>query len=106
MSETLTLEWIREQVRQGHFLYTFHADEERRNEGLSPDDVRTALLTGQVVEEYPEDPRGPSCLVYGNTGGRDIHLVCGRNRLGWLVLIAVYLPGPPKWRTPTERNRT
>lgn len=106
MSEPLTLQWIQEQVRQGHFLYTLHADEERRNDGLSPDDVRAALLTGRVIEEYPEDPRGSSCLVHGRVGGRDVHIVCGRNRSGWLVLITVYLPGPPKWRTPTERNRT
>ncbi len=82
-----------------------NADEERRNEGLSIAEVEQALLNGRILEDYPQDPRGPSCLVYGDAGGQPIHVVCGRNRSGWLVLIIVYVPTMPKWKSQTERSQ-
>ncbi|MCS6902796.1 MAG: DUF4258 domain-containing protein [Candidatus Bipolaricaulota bacterium] len=105
MSQSLELGWIKERVRKNEYLYSFHADEERRNEGLRIAEVEEALLHGQILEDYPNDPRGPSCLVYGSSRGQPIHVVCGRNRSGWLVLITVYIPMMPKWKSPTERNR-
>ncbi len=48
-----------ERVRKNEYLYTFHADEERRNEGLSIAEVEEALLNGRILEDYPNDPRGP-----------------------------------------------
>ncbi|WP_231967983.1 DUF4258 domain-containing protein [Thermanaeromonas toyohensis] len=33
------------------------------------------------MEEYPEDPRGASCLVLGRTpDGKPLHVVCGFDR--------------------------
>lgn len=96
MPRSLELAWIQERVRKNEYLYTFHADEERRNEGLSIAEVEEALLNGRILEDYPNDPRGPSCLVYGHAGVRPVHVVCGRNRWGWLVLITVYIPMMPK----------
>lgn len=102
---SLELSWVQERVRKNEYLYTLHADEERRNESISIAEVEEALLNGQILEDYPSDPRGLSCLVYGNAGGRPAHVVCGRNRMGWLVLITVYIPTMPKWKSPTERSQ-
>jgi len=62
-------------------------------------------MNGVILENYPDDPRGASCLVLGKTGERNVHIVCGRNTDGWLVIVTVYIPGLPKWKTPKERNR-
>lgn len=105
MVQPLELAWIQERIQKNEYLYSFHADEERRHEGLSTAEVEQALLNGQILEDYPNDPRGPSCLVYGDGGGKPIHVVCGYNRSGWLVLITVYIPTMHKWKSPTERNR-
>jgi len=101
----LTKEWIRECVESGQYLLTLHADEERRNDGLGMVDLETALTNGMILESYPDDPRGPSCLVYGESHGIPVHVVCGGNRSGWLVVITVYRPSPPKWESPTRRRR-
>lgn len=105
MPKSLPLSWIQERVRKNEYLYTLHADGERRNDGLSTLEVEQALLNGQILGNYPRDPRGPSCLVYGDAAGQPIRMVCGRNRSGWLVLITVYIPALPKWKSPTERSQ-
>jgi hypothetical protein len=105
MAESLLLDWIQERVRGNQYLYSFHADEERRDEGISTSDVEQAILSGEILEDYPNDPRGASCLVYGPAANdRPVHVVCGRNSVGWLVVITVYVPTLPKWKYPTERS--
>ncbi|MGI8588786.1 MAG: DUF4258 domain-containing protein [Chloroflexia bacterium] len=83
--------------------YSIHADEERNVEGLDVEQVRTALLTGQVLEQYPDTGRGLSCLVVGFAGAVPIHVVCGR-RGSDIILITLYIPRPPKFVDPWTRG--
>lgn len=85
---------------------TLHATQEAYAEEISPDEIRQALMNGQILENYPEHRRGSCCLVYGNTdAGRPIHVVCTSYRRPVLI-ITVYEPKPPKWRTPTQRSKS
>ena len=46
---------------------------------IAVEEVEQALLSNrvEVVEDYPDDPRNPSCLVLGFTGqGRPLHAHC------------------------------
>jgi hypothetical protein len=55
-------------------------------------------LTGcEILKSYPKDPKGPSCLVLGYARERPIHIVCGKTKNNWLLVITVYIPIPPKW---------
>jgi len=42
-----------------------HAIERASLRGIDPLDVKEALLNGRIIETYPSDARGESCLVYG-----------------------------------------
>lgn len=81
-----------------------HAHEERQAESISIDDIKTAVLAGKIIENYPEDKRGESCLLLGHSNVRPIHVVCGKAKIGWLKIITVYIPSPPKWVTPKRRG--
>ncbi|KAA3606596.1 MAG: DUF4258 domain-containing protein [Candidatus Scalindua sp. AMX11] len=43
---------------------------------ITTDDVRKTILQGEVIEEYPDDPRGESCLIFYTPGKRPLHVVC------------------------------
>lgn len=67
-------------------------------------EVEEALLAGRILERYEETGRGESCLVAGFTEkAKPIHIVCG-TRGEWLAVITVYVPRPPKFKTPYERG--
>lgn len=100
----MDIEWIREKVASGQYLWSLHADQERRNDNLEISDVALALTRGKILEEYPKNPRGAFCLVYGSVGNTPVHVVCGRNKAEQLVIITVYVPTLPKWPTPTTRS--
>ena len=62
----MDIEWIKHQVRSGNYEFSGHADDERQAEKIPIADVEGALINGEILEDYPNDPRGPSCLVLGH----------------------------------------
>lgn len=60
-------------------------------------DIRAVIFEGEVIEDYPEDQRGHSCLMLGfDKNGRAIHLVCSpKNK--YLAIITAYLPYEDEW---------
>jgi hypothetical protein len=101
----ITVEFIREKVERREFLLSFHAHQERQEEAIETAWIREALLDAEILESYPEDPRGASCLALGFSKGQPIHVVCGRSKSNWLLIITVYIPREPKWRDPRTRRR-
>ena len=71
----MEIQTIQEQVRQGEYEISFHAEKERCAEDISLSDIETTILNGEILEDYPNDPRGESCLILGHTEGRPIHVV-------------------------------
>lgn len=67
-------------------------------------DIRRVIFDGEVIENYPEDARGHSCLILGNDDGqRPIHVVCSPKN-GYLAIITAYLPDEEGWSDDlTER---
>lgn len=101
---------IQELVRAGRYEVSFHAQQERLEEDLDLDQIETAIVNhGEILEQYPDDPRGESCLLLGFVGSTPVHVV-----LGWattksgggrlLRVITVYTPMPPKWIDPRTRG--
>jgi len=105
----MDLEKIRQLVRAGQYEFSIHAQQERLEDDLDVADIEAAILAGEIIEEYPKDPRGPSCLILGYTSMRPVHIV-----VGWAGkeaeneyiprVITVYIPQPPKWRDPRTRG--
>jgi hypothetical protein len=101
--KSIGIGWIRKRANKNEFQLTGHAHKERQEEVIKTKEIREALMKGEILENYPDDPRGPSCLVLGYSGDRVIHVVCGRTKGDWLLVITVYIPRPPKWIN--ERTR-
>jgi hypothetical protein len=100
----LKIDWIKNRARKGEYYFSKHADLERQNDNLTIKEIEEALLTGRIIEQYEDTGRGEGCLVAGFTEvGKPIHVVCGA-RGGWLVVITVYIPHPPKFKAPYDRG--
>ena len=101
---SLTVNFIKQCVVNGDFELSLHADEERLAEGLTVTDIESVLHSGELLEDYPDDPRGHSCLILGDAQKQPVHIVCGMTKQKRLLIITVYLPSPPKWKD--ERTRS
>ncbi|MDQ1637132.1 MAG: hypothetical protein QOF62_471 [Pyrinomonadaceae bacterium] len=101
-NQQLEFEVVRESVRSSgaqQILFLSHAVRQmsRPDRMITTSEVRTVIASGEVIENYPDDPRGPSCLMlgYGATG-RPIHLVCSP-KPDFLAIITAYIPNEDEW---------
>ncbi|MFH1259888.1 MAG: DUF4258 domain-containing protein [Elusimicrobiota bacterium] len=94
---------IQIKIRNEEYEISFHAEKERYAEDISIPDIEKAIVHGEILEDYPNDTRGSSCLVLAYLENRSIHLVCGYSDKGWIRIITVYIPKLPKWLD--ERTR-
>ena len=54
----LDIDKIQRLVRQGQYEFSIHAQQERLEEDLDVTEIEAALMQGEILEAYPEDPRG------------------------------------------------
>lgn len=64
---------------------------------ITTSEIRKSVEQGEVIEDYPEDVRGHSCLMLGfGEAGRAIHVVCSPKD-EYLAIITAYLPDAVEW---------
>ena len=99
---------IRRLVTEGRYGYSRHAERERELDMIYTWELEDALRNGEIIENYPDDPRGASCLVLGFCGPKPIHGVCTiKTEPEELFLITVYDPSkrPDKWTENYRKRR-
>jgi hypothetical protein len=99
------IERIRESALR-RLLFLPHAIRQmsRPDRIVTPAEVEAVVATGELVEDYPEDVRGHSCLLLGfGDGGRPVHVVCSP-REDYLAVITAYLPDPSQWSSDFRRR--
>lgn len=92
------LELVREAARK-KILFLPHAVRQmsRLDRMITPGDIHNVLEHGEIIEDYPEDKRGHSCLILGfDQNHRAIHVVCSPKE-EYLAVITAYLPAPNLW---------
>jgi hypothetical protein len=95
------------QAAQKRLLFLPHAIRQmsRPLRMINPQEVEVVVIQGEVIEDYPSDPRGHSCLVLGyGEAGRAVHVVCSPKD-EYLAIITAYLPDPAQWSEDFKRRR-
>ena len=82
----MDIEPIRVSVRKGQHYWRQHATERSIEREINDNEVTEAILNGKIIEEYPTDKYGPSCLIFGRTNsGRTIHVQCSLPPVIWII---------------------
>ena len=101
------LQQVRSAARK-RILYLPHAVRQmsRPDRMITTSEVRQAVQTGKVIEDYPEDPRGHSCLILAlGTDKRPIHVVCSP-KSEFLAIITAYLPNEGEWEDNFSKRKS
>ena len=105
MEETEILTRVREAARL-RILYLPHAIRQMSHPErmIEPREVEDVIMRGEVIEDYPTDPRGHSCLLLGFADdAQPIHVVCSPKD-EYLAVITAYRPDVEQW-SPDFRRR-
>ena len=89
---------IREKIARGQFEFSQHAVDQSIVRHISVHELRAAIAVGEVIEDYPDDKYGPSCLVLGVTlACRPLHIQCSYPSRPLVKIITLYEPDPQRW---------
>ena len=92
----MTIEEIHIRITQRKYSFSDHSVKRMIKRNVTRQEVESTILTGETIEEYPDDKYSPSCLIYGKTeNGRDLHVQVSLPPL--VVIITVYEPDPEDW---------
>lgn len=95
--DTIKIEDIQALCSDQTIFMTQHAHDRCRERGIKYKDLKSAISTGEIIEQYPDDKPYPSCLLLGITvSSKPLHLVCSIGT-GTLWIITAYWPDPQKW---------
>jgi len=103
-----TLEQIKVLVAAGDVRISDHGYDELAADGILVRDVVAGLETAEVVEDYPEFPKGPCVLVLEqDRNDEPIHAVWGmpKGEPSPAVLVTAYRPSAARWTADFRRRR-
>lgn len=104
---TSLIEEIRQKVADERFEFSKHAVDQSIWRQIRVQEVREVIADGQVIEDYPNDKYGPSCLVSGLTQAeRPIHIQCSYPSRPLLKIITLYEPDPQRWNDNFTQRRS
>ncbi len=89
---------IREKIAADLFEFSKHAVDQSILRGISVQEVRDALRLGEIIEDYPNDKYGPSCLIFGmTTEERPLHIQCSYPSRPIIKIVTLYEPDENLW---------
>lgn len=90
---------IREKIRQRQYEFSKHAVDQSFIRNISVAELEEAIAgRAEVIENYPKDKYGPSCLILGYTkGGRPLHVQCSYPSRPLIKVITLYQPDSDLW---------
>ena len=92
------IEQIRTKIQAGRFELSRHAVDQSILRQISVQELREAIASGEIIEDYPEDKYGASCLILGFTRtGRPLHIQCSYPSRPLVKIITLYEPDPANW---------
>jgi hypothetical protein len=92
------IEQICTKIESGQFEFSKHAVDQSIVRHISVQELREAIGNGEIVEDYPDDKRGPSCLILGFTqAGRPVHIHCSYPSRALVKIVTLYEPDPALW---------
>lgn len=90
--KNMKIDVLQKLCRKKAMVWSAHALARLQSRGIFRTDVRNAILTGEIIEAYPEDFPDESCLILGTTvNGQPLHVVCGCNE-EFITVITAYYP--------------
>jgi len=101
----IDIERLRQYYADDKVLMTQHASEHCRQRGIKQKDIRSAVMKGEIIEQYPEDFPFPSCLIFGYAVNNNIIHVVMSDEGSMGRIITAYIPNTDKFEDDLKTRR-
>lgn len=102
----IILDDICTKIRNGQFEFSRHAIDQSIVRQIRVQEIREVIDECEIVEDYPDDKYGPSCLILGFTRSkRPLHIQCSYPSRPLVKIITLYEPDPLQWINLKRRRK-
>lgn len=89
---------IREKIHNRQFEFSKHAVDQSILRHITLQELYEAIENAQIIEDYPDDKYGPTCLLLGFTkSNRPLHIQCSYPERTIIKIITLYQLDPKEW---------
>jgi hypothetical protein len=90
------LESIKQRFATKVYIFTAHGSDRAAKRLIKSAEIEETVAASELIEDYPDDMYGPSCLLMGVTqSGRILHIQVSYP--DDIKIITVYEPKPDEW---------
>jgi hypothetical protein len=101
----MNLKKIRQLVNSSKVKWSTHCLERMQERDISITDIEQCILSGEIIEDYPDDFPYPSCLIFGYTVNKKVlHVIVGTDD-SLLYVITAYYPNTTKFMEDLKTRR-
>ena len=94
----MDLDTIIGKLQNNKFFLSEHAEKEKQADMITYNEMDKCFTDLELLEDYPNDSRGHSCLILGfSDKNNPIHFVIGNLDQEKLLIITMYRPDENKW---------
>lgn len=96
---------VRGYYADSRVFFSDHALKRLRQRKIGQADIRKCVMTGEIIEQYPDDFPFPSCLICGDDiNGEPLHVVISDEGTMSRVITA-YRPNTEKFETDLKTRK-
>jgi hypothetical protein len=101
----LQINLIKKLVNDNSVKWSGHVLKRMLQRQIATDDVINCIMSGEIIESYPDDYPFPSCLIFGYTiNNKILHVVVGNdNKVAYII--TAYYPDNVKFSDDLKTRR-
>lgn len=105
MDNLLDIREIIKNCNDDTILLTAHSKNRCVERGIKFEDIKNAIQTGEIIEQYEDDKPFPSCLIFGySENNKVLHVVLSMDG-NYIYVITAYFPNLIKWNEDFKTRR-
>ena len=101
----IDIEVLKNYFKNDTIVISEHAKNRCRERGIKQRDIRNCIMTGEIIEQYPDDFPFPSCLIFGAcVSGKILHVVASDEGTASRIITA-YFPSLDKFENDLKTRK-
>lgn len=96
---------IRNLYNASKVKWSAHCLKRMQERDISIDDVGNCIMSGEIIENYPNDFPYPSCLIFGYTINKKVLHVVVASDMEMLYIVTVCYPDTKKFMNDLRTRR-
>lgn len=103
--QMVEIENLRGYLEKDTILISQHAKNRCRERNIKQTDIKSCIMTGEIIEQYPDDFPFPSCLIFGYAqDNRIMHVVASDEGESGRIITA-YIPNADKFEKDLKTRK-